>query len=76
MFLGLNMEPLSDRATTLMAPDRPRAVSLVPSMGSTAMSTSGSGSAPRCSPLNSMGASSFSPSPMTTTPDIGTVFSM
>ncbi len=37
-------------------------------MGSTATSTSGPVPSPMCSPLNSIGASSFSPSPITTTP--------
>ncbi|CAM5699641.1 hypothetical protein SVIOM74S_06917 [Streptomyces violarus] len=51
----------------------PFAVSAVPSIGSTAMSHSGPVPSPTRSPLNSIGASSFSPSPMTTTPFIETV---
>src|SRR5215218_215903 len=51
----------------------PLAVSVVPSSGSTAMSTSGGEPSPICSPLKSIGASSFSPSPMTTTPSMWTV---
>src|SRR3954470_21293298 len=51
----------------------PREVRVVPSMGSTAMSTAGP-PAPISSPLKSIGASSFSPSPMTTMPSIGTEF--
>jgi hypothetical protein len=51
----------------------PLAVSVVPSIGSTATSISGPIPEPTRSPLNSMGASSFSPSPMTTTPFISTV---
>ena len=43
---------------------------VVPSIGSTAMSVSGAEPSPTCSPLKSIGASSFSPSPMTTTPSI------
>src|SRR4051794_19431730 len=51
----------------------PIAVSLVPSIGSTATSHSGPEPSPPRSPLNSIGASSFSPSPITTTPFIDTV---
>ena len=51
-----------------MAFGRPSAIRVVPSTGSTAMSTSGPSPLPTCSPLKSIGASSFSPSPMTTTP--------
>src|SRR3954454_20748844 len=54
----------------------PRAVSVVPSSGSTAMSTLGGLPSPISSPLKSIGASSFSPSPITTIPSIGTVSSM
>ena len=46
----------SDTATTASAPVRPRARMVVPSMGSTAMSTRGGLPVPRTSPLNSMGA--------------------
>ena len=46
----------------------PLAVSVVPSIGSTATSHSGPVPSPTCSPLKSIGALSFSPSPMTTTP--------
>ena len=48
-------------------------MSVVPSIGSTAMSVSGGAPSPMRSPLNSIGASSFSPSPMTTMPSIETV---
>ncbi len=51
----------------------PIAVRRVPSIGSTATSHSGPEPSPTRSPLNSIGASSFSPSPMTTTPFIETV---
>ena len=51
----------------------PLLISVVPSMGSTATSQSGPQPLPTFSPLNSMGASSFSPSPITTTPRIETV---
>src|SRR5438067_315720 len=66
------MAPRSARATTEMAPGRPEAVRLVPSIGSTATSTSGSRPLPICSPKNSIGASSFSPSPITTVPFMST----
>jgi hypothetical protein len=56
-----------------MAPGIPLAHSVVPSIGSTATSTSGPVPSPTCSPLKSIGASSFSPSPMTTVPCIETV---
>ena len=51
----------------------PLAISVVPSIGSTATSHSGPSPQPTSSPLKSIGASSFSPSPMTTTPRIDTV---
>src|SRR3954470_3194861 len=51
----------------------PLAVSVVPSIGSTATSHSGPVPSPTSSPLNSIGALSFSPSPITTTPFIWTV---
>jgi hypothetical protein len=44
----------------------------VPSIGSTATSTAGPVPSPTSSPLNSIGALSFSPSPITTTPRIDT----
>ena len=50
----------------------PSAQSVVPSSGSTAMSTWGGLPSPICSPLKSIGASSFSPSPITTMPSIAT----
>ena len=50
----------------------PLAHSLVPSIGSTATSTAGPVPSPTSSPLNSIGALSFSPSPITTTPRIDT----
>ena len=52
----------------------PSAVSRVPSIGSTATSHSGPLPSPTRSPLKSIGASSFSPSPMTTTPFMLTVW--
>ena len=67
------MVPCSDTAITATAPPRPLEVSVVPSIGSTAMSTCGLEPSPTTSPLNSMGASSFSPSPMMTVPVMLTV---
>ena len=72
---GLNMEPRSETAITEIAFPRPIAVSVVPSIGSTATSASGFEPFPTRSPLYSMGASSFSPSPMTTIPSMLTVSS-
>ncbi len=51
----------------------PLAMSVVPSMGSTATSHQGPSPLPTSSPLNSMGASSFSPSPITTMPRMETL---
>ncbi|SLB99845.1 Uncharacterised protein [Mycobacteroides abscessus subsp. abscessus] len=50
----------------------PLDIKVVPSTGSTAKSQSGPSPFPTSSPLNSIGASSFSPSPMTTMPRIET----
>src|SRR3954447_13178773 len=58
---------------TAMALGMPLAISVVPSIGSTATSHSAPWPSPTSSPLNSMGASSFSPSPRTTTPRMLTV---
>ncbi len=55
---------------TASAEGMPWAASVVPSRGSTAMSTSGGEPSPMRSPLASIGASSFSPSPITTRPSI------
>ena len=66
------MEPRSAAAMTEIAFGRPSAIRRVPSTGSTAMSTAAPRPVPTCSPLNSIGASSFSPSPMTITPSIST----
>ena len=73
--LGSNIEPRSLTAMTDRAFPHPAAVRAVPSRGSTAMSVIGGVPSPICSPLKSMGASSFSPSPITTTPSMGTVCS-
>src|SRR5438270_5465192 len=62
--------PLSAIAITLSAFGPPVAVMVVPSSGSSAMSTSGSAASPfpTFSPMYSIGASSRSPSPMTMVP--------
>src|ERR1700681_3928444 len=49
--------------------------SVVPSSGSTAISTFGPAFNPTFSPMNSIGASSRSPSPITTVPSIGSLLS-
>src|SRR3712207_4175344 len=67
------MAPRSATAMTAMALGMPLAMSVVPSTGSTATSHSGPLPSPTCSPLKSIGAWSFSPSPMTTTPFMLTV---
>ncbi len=48
---GSNMVPSSDTAITARAPPRPRAVGVVPSIGSTAMSALGGLPSPMRSPL-------------------------
>ena len=48
---GSNIVPFSDTAMTATAPPRPFEVSVVPSIGSTAMSTCGSEPSPTTSPL-------------------------
>src|ERR1700722_1403306 len=57
-----------------MALGMPLLISVVPSTGSTAKSQSGPSPLPTSSPLYSIGALSFSPSPITTTPRIDTEF--
>src|SRR6266436_6062792 len=70
--------PFSLAASTAIAPAAPVAQRLVPSSGSTAMSTSGNSAFGACvakptfSPMYSIGASSRSPSPMTMVPSIST----
>ena len=64
--------PLPAMAITAIDPSCPFAVKFVPSRGSTAIST-GVPPAPTFSPIYSIGASSISPSPMTTVPSIGTL---
>ena len=58
-----------------IAPGMFLAQSVVPSSGSTAMSTFGPFLLPTFSPMNSIGASSRSPSPITTVPSIGSLLS-
>src|SRR3984893_11968104 len=55
-------------ASVAMAPGMFLAHNVVPSSGSTAMSTFGPVMVPTFSPMNSIGASSISPSPITTVP--------
>src|SRR5882757_5248698 len=69
------MAPRSATASTASAFGMPLLINVVPSIGSTATSTSGPSPFPTSSPLKSIGASSFSPSPITTTPRIRTVSS-
>ncbi len=66
------MEPRLATARTEIAFGMPLAHSRVPSIGSTATSQAAPVPSPTSSPLNSIGAWSFSPSPMTTTPRIDT----
>src|SRR5580704_10163374 len=58
-------------ASVAMAPGMFLAHNVVPSSGSTAMSTLGPAMVPTFSPMKSIGASSISPSPITTVPSIG-----
>src|SRR3954452_17297510 len=58
-----------------IAPGIALAHSVVPSSGSTAISTFGPAFMPTFSPMNSIGASSRSPSPITTVPSIGSLLS-
>src|SRR5579872_2864030 len=66
------MEPRAATARTAIAFGMPLAHRRVPSIGSTATSHAGPVPSPTSSPLNSIGALSFSPSPMTTMPCIDT----
>ncbi|MPM60439.1 hypothetical protein SDC9_107290 [bioreactor metagenome] len=65
-------QPFGAMAITAIAPGCPLATKFVPSTGSTAISTSGPPQ-PTFSPIYSIGASSISPSPITTVPLILTV---
>src|SRR5215211_2200657 len=73
---GKNIVPRSATAITAIALGWPSAQRRVPSSGSTATSTSGPLPLPTSSPLKSIGASSFSPSPITTMPAIEIVSSI
>ena len=75
MYGDSSIDPRSATATVAIELAIPCDSSRVPSIGSTAMSVFGSSAQPRCSPSKSIGALSFAPSPMTTTPSIGIVFS-
>src|ERR1700733_1491964 len=70
-----NSVPASAMASVAIAPGMFLAHSVVPSSGSTAMSTLGPVLLPTFSPMNSIGASSISPSPITTVPSIDSVLS-
>ena|GEM_PF-3044767 len=65
--------PFLETAMTENALPRPIAVNAVPSMWSTATLVSGLEPSPTSSPMNNIGASSFSPSPITMIPLIGMV---
>src|SRR6185312_14936050 len=67
--------PPSAIAMVAIAPGMFLAHSVVPSSGSTAISTRGPALSPTFSPMNSIGASSRSPSPITTVPSIGSLLS-
>ena len=62
-------------AMTASALDPPLAVMVVPSSGSSAISIFGPLPLPTFSPMNSIGASSRSPSPITTVPSIDMLLS-
>jgi hypothetical protein len=62
--------PSCAMASVAMAPGMFLAQSVVPSSGSTAMSTLGPDPVPTFSPMNSIGASTISPSPITTVPSM------
>ncbi len=66
--------PRGAMAMTVSAFGMSLAVSVVPSSGSSAMSTAGPLPVPTSSPMNSIGASSRSPSPITTTPAMSSRF--
>ena len=68
-----NKLPWSAIAMTARAFQPPAATMFVPSKGSTATSTRGPYPVPNFSPIYSIGASSISPSPITTVPFIGIV---
>src|SRR5215468_4422592 len=70
-----NSVPPSAIAMVAIAPGMFFAHSVVPSSGSTAISTCGPALSPTFSPMNSIGASSRSPSPITTVPSIGSLLS-
>src|ERR671937_190362 len=72
---ALSSVPASAIAMVAIAPGMFLAHSVVPSSGSTAMSSFGPVFMPTFSPMNSIGASSRSPSPITTVPSIGSLLS-
>ena len=70
-----NKHFFSEITKTEKALGSPFAVNLVPSRGSTAISNSGPFNVPSFSPIYNIGASSISPSPITTVPFIFILFS-
>ena len=72
---ALNKLFFSDTASTAIPPGKFLATKLVPSTGSTAISISIPFLVPNSSPIYNIGASSNSPSPMTTLPFISILFS-
>src|ERR1700736_1348325 len=72
---ALRKPPASAMAMTARALAPPLAVIVVPSSGSSAISIGGPFPVPTFSPIKSIGASSRSPSPMTTVPAIDRLFS-
>src|SRR6266850_1416167 len=72
---ALRKPPASAMAMTANALAPPLAVIVVPSSGSSAMSIGGPFPVPTFSPIKSIGASSRSPSPMTTVPAIDRLLS-
>src|SRR5712692_1275820 len=76
MYTSGALSNVPSMAMVAIAPGRLLAHSVVPSSGSTAISTSAVPvSSPTTSPMNSIGVSSRSPSPITTVPRIGSLLS-
>ena len=71
---AVNKLPFSATTSTEKAFGSLLAVNFVPSSGSTAISNLGPVNVPSCSPIYSIGASSISPSPITTVPYISILF--
>ena len=71
---ALSILPLGEKAITARALAIFFAVNVVPSRGSRAISIFGPSPVPTFSPINSIGASSRSPSPITISPSISILF--